>query len=57
MKVFADELRKKNKIVNPGDRLEFVVIENKEATLAGQRMVLMSDYIDSKLSINPISNN
>ena len=47
MKVFADELRKKNKIVNPGDRLEFVVIENKEATLAGQRMVLMSDYLDS----------
>ena len=53
MKVFADELRKNNKIVNPGDRLEFVVIENKEATLAGQRMVLMSDYIDSLSSNTP----
>ncbi len=53
MKVFADELRKKNKIVNPGDRLEFVVIENKEATLAGQRMVLMSDYIDSLKTDTP----
>ena len=53
MKVFADELRKKNKIVNPGDRLEFVVIENKEATLAGQRMVLMTDYIDSLKTDTP----
>jgi hypothetical protein len=44
MKVFSDELRKKNKIVNPGDRLEFLVIENKEANLVGQKMVLLSDY-------------
>jgi len=53
MKVFADELRKQNKIVNPGDRLEFLIIENAEASLVGQKMILLSDYIDSLKTDNP----
>jgi DNA polymerase delta subunit 1 len=53
MKVFADELRKKNKIVNPGDRLEFLVIDNKEATLVGQKMVLVSDYEEALKTETP----
>ncbi|HSW77051.1 MAG TPA: DNA polymerase domain-containing protein [Candidatus Saccharimonadales bacterium] len=53
MKVFADELRKKNKIVNPGDRLEFLVIIDPEAELVGQRMVLVDDYKTSLTSDKP----
>lgn len=53
MKVFSDELRKKGKMVNPGDRLEFVVIENKEANLVGQKMVLVSDYAEALASDHP----
>ena len=53
MKVFSDELRKKNKIVNPGDRLEFLVIENKDAELVGQKMVLVSDYIEALSTDQP----
>ena len=53
MKVFSDELKKKGKMVNPGDRLEFVVIENKEANLVGQKMVLVSDYAESLTTDTP----
>jgi DNA polymerase elongation subunit (family B) len=53
MKVFADELRKKNKIVNPGDRLEFLIVENSSATLVGQKMILTSDYLESLQTDHP----
>lgn len=53
MKVFADELRKQNKIVNPGDRLEFLIIEKPDASLVGQKMILLGDYIDSLNTDHP----
>ena len=53
MKVFADELRKKNKIVNPGDRLEFIIVENPNTYLVGQKMILTSDYLDSLKTETP----
>lgn len=53
MKVFADELRKKNKIVNPGDRLEFIIVENPNTCLVGQKMILTSDYLDSLKTETP----
>lgn len=53
MKVFADELRKQNKIVNPGDRLEFVIIEKPDVSLVGQKMILLNDFIDSLNTDHP----
>lgn len=53
MKVFADELRKKNKIVNPGDRLEFLIIKNKDAKYVGQKMILTSDYLEALKTNEP----
>lgn len=53
MKVFADELRKKNKIVNPGDRLEFLIIKNDDAKYVGQKMVLTTDYLESLKTNDP----
>lgn len=53
MKVFADELRKKNKIVNPGDRLEFLIIKNEDAKYVGQKMILTSDYLESLKTDEP----
>ena len=52
MKVFSDELRKQNKFVNPGDRLEFLVID-KETELLGQKMVLLSDYKEALKTDTP----
>lgn len=53
MKVFSDELRKAGKLVNPGDRLDFLIVENPEAKLLGQKMVLTEQYLDSLESDKP----
>jgi len=67
MKVFAEELRQRGKIVNPGDRLDYVIIsnDNKEALLGhNMRLLELFDpntevinykyYIDNQL-MNPIN--
>jgi hypothetical protein len=46
MKVFSDRLQKTGKIVNPGDRLDFVIVEDKTATLLGHKMRLLEQYYD-----------
>ena len=53
MKVFADELKKAGKIVNPGDRLDFVIVEDPTATLLGHKMRLSEQYLDRLDSPNP----
>lgn len=62
MKIFADELRRKGKVVTPGDRLQYILIKNNEE-LVGKKMILLEDYtneeIDNlyyleKLVMNPI---
>ncbi len=51
MKIFSDELKRKNKMVNPGERLAFVVIDNKEELL-GKKMMLVEDYKSSPCPID-----
>jgi hypothetical protein len=46
MKVFADDLKKAGKIVNPGDRLDFVIVEDPTATLLGHKMRLVEQYVE-----------
>lgn len=53
MKVFSDELKKAGKIVNPGDRLDFVIVEDPSATLLGHKMRLAEQYRDSLNTDNP----
>lgn len=53
MKVFSDDLRKAGKIVNPGDRLDFVIVEDPTATLLGHKMRLTEQYIERLNSPNP----
>ena len=53
MKVFSDELKKAGKIVNPGDRLDFVIVEDPTATLLGHKMRLSEQYVDRLNSPNP----
>lgn len=47
MKVFADELKKAGKFVNPGDRLDFVIVEDPTAALLGQKMKLVEQFSES----------
>jgi DNA polymerase elongation subunit (family B) len=54
MHIFANELRKMGKLVNPGDRLEFLVIEKEGNPLVGYKMVLLCDYIDSLKTDTPM---
>lgn len=55
MNIFANELRKKGKIVNPGDRLAFLVAEHEDPKiLVGYKMVLLDDYALSLKTDNPI---
>jgi len=53
MKVFSDDLKKAGKIVNPGDRLDFVIVEDPTATLLGHKMRLTEQYIERLKSPNP----
>lgn len=47
MKIFGDELKIAGKIVNPGDRLEYVVVKNDQETLVGKKMKLTEQYLES----------
>jgi DNA polymerase elongation subunit (family B) len=53
MKVFSDELKKAGKIVNPGDRLSFVIVDDPTATLLGHKMRLAEQYFERSKSPNP----
>ena len=53
MKVFSDELKKAGKIVNPGDRLDFLIVEDPTATLLGHKMRLTEQYVERLNSANP----
>jgi len=53
MKVFSDELKKAGKIVNPGDRLDFLIVEDPTATLLGHKMRLTEQYLERLNSPNP----
>ena len=53
MKVFSDDLKKAGKIVNPGDRLDFVIVEDPTATLLGHKMRLTEQYLERLNSPNP----
>lgn len=52
MKVFADELKKAGKIVNPGDRLEFIIVESPQASLIGQKMRLLEQHAENPENID-----
>ena len=52
MKVFAEQLKKSGKIVNPGDRLDFVIVEDPTATLLGHKMRLLEQYNERLTSAN-----
>ena len=54
MKVFGDYLRRVGKLVNPGDRLDFVIVEDPDATLLGHKMRLLEQYEDSLNTDNPL---
>ena len=53
MKVFSDDLKKAGKIVNPGDRLDFVIVEDPTATLLGHKMKLSEQYLERLNTPNP----
>lgn len=46
MKVFADRLTKDGKIVNPGDRLEYVIIKDEKLEKVSHRMRLLEEYYE-----------
>ena len=48
MKKFSDKLKKEGKIVNSGDRLVFIFIENKQSSYRGDKAILVEDYINNK---------
>jgi DNA polymerase elongation subunit (family B) len=50
MKIFSNELRKIGKPVLPGDRLQYLIIDNGEELL-GKKMILLEDYTDQKIDI------
>ena len=53
MKVFSNELKKAGKIVNPGDRLDFLIVEDPTVLLLGHKMKLKEQYEDSLKTDNP----
>lgn len=53
MKVFSDDLKKAGKIVNPGDRLDFLIVEDPTATLLGHKMRLTEQYVERLTSQTP----
>lgn len=48
MKVFSDELRKKGTNVKPGDRLQYLLLDNKEEHV-GKKMILLENYENEKI--------
>lgn len=53
MKVFSDQLKKAGKIVNPGDRLDFVIVKDPTATLLGHKMRLTEQYLQARETSTP----
>lgn len=47
MKVFSDRLKRDGKLVNPGDRLDFLIVETPNARLLGEKMRLLTEYLES----------
>ena len=52
MKVFSEQLKRNGKIVNPGDRLDFVIVEDPTATLLGHKMRLLEQYNERLGTVN-----
>lgn len=52
IKIFCDELRSAGKIINPGDRISFVVVKSA-SPLLGYRMKSIKDYEESLNTSNP----
>ncbi|CAH6419364.1 DNA polymerase family B [uncultured virus] len=46
IKVFTDRLKKAGKPIKVGDRISFVVIKDPNATLLGQRMRSLEEYLE-----------
>jgi DNA polymerase elongation subunit (family B) len=55
MNRFGRNLRAAGKFVNPGDRLEFLVVQNPESTLLGDRMKLLEQYYEAEEEGAPIA--
>lgn len=47
MNIFSEEIRKDGKIANPGDRLEYIIVED-ERKLLGQKMRLIETFLERK---------
>lgn len=52
MKIFCDKLRSSGKIINPGDRVSFIVVKSA-SPLLGCRMKLVEDYEESLNTSHP----
>lgn len=46
MELFSDNLRNNGKIVNNGDVLSFVIVDNHDSDLLGDKLLLVEDYDD-----------
>jgi len=53
LKVFSDRLKKEGQIVNPGDRLAFLVVKDPSARLLGDKMRLVEQYEESLKTDTP----
>jgi len=53
LKVFSDRLKKEGQIVNPGDRLVFLVVKDPNARLLGEKMRLVDQYEESLKTDTP----
>lgn len=53
MKVFSDNLKRAGKIVNPGDRLDFLIVAKENEKLLGNRMLLLEQYRQSQDEPSP----
>ena len=54
MKVFAEWLRSEGKIVNPGDRLEYLIITDPSAKKVSSRMRLHEQFIEAEEAGKPM---
>lgn len=52
VKIFADYLKREGKIVNPGDRLDYVVVDLPGVPKTSNRMRLYDQYMDSQSTDN-----
>jgi DNA polymerase elongation subunit (family B) len=53
LNVFSRALNMRGKIVNPGDRLEYLIIKpKKETKLLGEKLILVEEYAESEYEID-----